>query len=368
MRLRPTAGGVFVDLGCGTGKAVFTAALSEARFSLCWGIEIVSELLEHAASVKDMFDELPRGSSASNQLKLADKSSDGSGTGTRKGAKAIKESSDADVIEKMLELFESSTSKSVINGGDGTRSLAADFVASKVCEALGHKAFKLFVKKHKSFTVFLKENCAGMFEVDSKYIRCLFSGPRIAGPPTAGAWTESDRHEEEEKCVGEDEYKEGEREDDRSECGDHRTNDLASRPIDTVEMAGDKALFEYIPEIRLDVGDIFAVPWWESANVVYVASLLFTDDMMERLVDLALKMRAGSVLISLKPFPRLSPAPPPCPSGVMAAGLEDRVDRQEERRVDVRPSLRLVSDSFYRMSWQMAQVLIYVVDVIEDLK
>jgi hypothetical protein len=377
MRLRPTAERVFVDLGCGTGKAVFAAALSEARFSLCWGIEIVPELLDHALSVKTMFDELPRGGpSALRQPTLTNKSSNGNagnGALAQKSAKVLKEPSDSDVIDKIFQLLESS--KSAVDAGDGARSLAADFVASKVCEAVGHKAFKLFVKKHKSFTLFVKESCEGIFEIDNKDIRSL---PPSAGGAAAVSGSVSDSDGDVQVDEGEEGKEEGEGA--RSESGDHQAEVAVIRPVDRIEMAGDRALFEYVPEIRLDVGDIFVVPWWESASVVYVASLLFTDSMMERLVDLVLKMSAGSVVISLKPFPRLGPAPSsPCSSSMSSSHSYSYdsysplthaaiAGNEVEGRARAQPSLRLVSDSFYRMSWQMAQVLIYVVNIMQDQK
>jgi len=49
-------GEIFYDLGCGTGKAVFTSALLEP-FSQCIGIELFEGLYNTALSLKHTFDE-----------------------------------------------------------------------------------------------------------------------------------------------------------------------------------------------------------------------------------------------------------------------------------------------------------------------
>lgn len=66
---------------------------------------------------------------------------------------------------------------------------------------------------------------------------------------------------------------------------------------------------------------------------MYAASLLFSDDMMEKLTQQVMLMTSNSWFISLKPLALLS----------------------EERQSKV----KLKSESFYKMSWRMAKVYIY---------
>jgi hypothetical protein len=70
--------------------------------------------------------------------------------------------------------------------------------------------------------------------------------------------------------------------------------------------------------------------WYCEADCVYVASLLFSEDMMERLCSLAHCMKPGAVLISLRPIVSADP---------------NRIE--------------LITDSFYQMSWQKSRVYVY---------
>jgi hypothetical protein len=106
-----------------------------------------------------------------------------------------------------------------------------------------------------------------------------------------------------------------------------------------------------LPVIQFDCDDIFRVNWWESGDIVYCASLLFSDEMMARLLEQVWRMKPDSYFISLKPFP----------SRIQIQQGDAIHEKEREAGVEGEcgRELRLVSDSFYRMSWQMARVYIY---------
>ena len=54
-KLHVPAGGVFYDLGSGTGKAVFAARLTQ-DFALCVGVEVLSQLHSRASMILDRFN------------------------------------------------------------------------------------------------------------------------------------------------------------------------------------------------------------------------------------------------------------------------------------------------------------------------
>jgi len=78
--------------------------------------------------------------------------------------------------------------------------------------------------------------------------------------------------------------------------------------------------------IELRHGDLRHSDWSE-ADVVYVASLLFPDDLMAELVTMMTRLRPGSRILSLKEMDS--------------------------------PDLVLCAQSWYRMSWDQAKVYMY---------
>jgi len=113
-----------------------------------------------------------------------------------------------------------------------------------------------------------------------------------------------------------------------------------------------------LPDITFTHGNIFEIPWWEEANVIYVASLLFSESMMVELTKLALKIKLGSWFVSLQPL-RLE-----------EIALKEQQDENGDdyfssssssnSSATVRKNkLILCSESFYKMSWNMAKVYIY---------
>ena len=91
-------------------------------------------------------------------------------------------------------------------------------------------------------------------------------------------------------------------------------------------------LWSALPAILLQQGDIFAIDWYTNADVVYCSSLLFTPTMLQNLSNLVAKMKSGAYFISLKPL------------------------MQEN---DKCVKWKLIDESYYKMSWQMAKVYVY---------
>ena len=103
--------------------------------------------------------------------------------------------------------------------------------------------------------------------------------------------------------------------------------------VSTIDLS-ELCLFKPLPEIFFETGSIFDINWWDTANVAYAASLLFGTDLMELLTHKVALMKSGSFMISLRPL---------C------------LDLQPEYK----QRIVLVSESFFKMSWQMAKVYIY---------
>ena len=111
----------------------------------------------------------------------------------------------------------------------------------------------------------------------------------------------------------------------------------------------DRYLFQPQPEIIFINSDIFAVKWWLDATVVYVASLLFSDAMMMMLSEQVLCMEHDTWFITLKPLvlslSSITTESTKVPTIASSSNNSIRI--------------QLHSESFYKMSWQMAKVYIY---------
>lgn len=88
------------------------------------------------------------------------------------------------------------------------------------------------------------------------------------------------------------------------------------------------------------------------AGVVYVASLLFDEDMMARLSNSVQKLQQGARVISLRPLQALGPR-----GSKSKVELEGSLDGSDAPAI---AALRLLHEGVFRMSWQMARVYIYV--------
>ena len=107
---------------------------------------------------------------------------------------------------------------------------------------------------------------------------------------------------------------------------------LALKSVLTTPSSGYLEAIFPLPDIQIIEGDIFEHLWHDDADVVYAASLLFTNCMMEKLTEQVLKMKKGSWMISLKPL---------------------KLSLIHEKKILLRDK------GFHKMSWQMAEVYIY---------
>lgn len=96
----------------------------------------------------------------------------------------------------------------------------------------------------------------------------------------------------------------------------------------------------------------------DDAGVVYVASLLFDEDMMARLSKSVRKLQPGARVISLRPIPAVRPSG--SKSNVELAGGNTASGLLDGSGGQAAAVLRLLFEGVFRMSWQMARVYIYV--------
>jgi hypothetical protein len=122
-----------------------------------------------------------------------------------------------------------------------------------------------------------------------------------------------------------------------------------------------------LPSIEFVCGDVFEVEWWHTADVVYAASLLFSDRMMERLTARVRLMKQGAWCISLMPLLLDRMPGVPSSASVRAVGADsESLDESEQSKQEIAVQSSLVyrmpvlkHASFFKMSWQMAMVYIY---------
>lgn len=282
----PLDGKVFYDLGSGSGLACITAALSSYSFESIHGIEIVPSL---AALSNSILDKL--------KTTLTE-------TPAAKKALPPKPPKQNPTIVDLVPIIDK-----ILDEGNGI--CIVEQLANRLCKEVGHKQYRAAMKKHSSFVHYLKQNDTKYkLSEDNKEISLVQKGSEI------------------EQLSGKVESVEivavpGEEEDELTK----------SEEIESLDPAIQDFYRDRLPEIELVEGDIFAIPWWESADVVYVASLLFSEEMMRQLSLLTLRMKNNAVFITLKPlvFPTESTDGP----------------------------AELVHESFFKMSWQMAKVFIY---------
>mmetsp|Transcript_7737 Transcript_7737/g.13044 ORF Transcript_7737/g.13044 Transcript_7737/m.13044 type:complete len:439 (-) Transcript_7737:112-1428(-) len=357
-----TTCGTFVDLGCGTGLAVLSAALSAFPFSKCWGIEIVPELVLAARKSETRLQSCLK-TCTEEVVPPSVKTTIGKkqgGKDTGKDTAAVgSEGPDDALLTTVLQLI-----------GDGNIPCTVadvfdiELAVAALIKQVGHKQYKKLLKgKYKTFKKFLAAHPCHFSLIDESTFSMVahFSADKIT---VYG--TRSDKGDEQGQEVLESPL---EQRDDEKEVVESSaqmqsmamqvdpcdvpptvftpsTNkqeshaDPESEIVSIIQHSpgGQYLLTEGIPELRLDVGDIFEIDWWTEAAVVYCASLLFSQDMMEKLTRKVYMMKPGTVFITLKPL---------C--------LRSESDEQPSPASQV----QLVSDSFYKMSWHMARVYIY---------
>lgn len=290
---------VFVDLGCGVGVPVMIAALSGFQFSKVWGIELLPELAEAAISVPKLLNNYLQQSQSPSHLHHSDE----------KSSSPPKVSQDLNqIIERIFQEIQS-------------RRIRIESLVDHICKRVGHKEYKKLLKGFKSFKKFLSSHPTRYQVVgeDVTFISLNFSG------------TIDEDHESEDLHTAES----------RRQTRPEVILSLLSTPTGQT-LCNEGAL----PDIVIECNDIFTLNWSDEADVVYCASLLFSDEMMSRLLEMVWQMKSDSYFISLKPF-----VSPHHTQGNILSEFDNGHGRH----------LTLISDSFYRMSWQMARVYIYQV-------
>lgn len=291
----------FVDLGCGTGKAVFVASLGSSVFERAVGIDIIPGLVEAAQDVKTRLEMVlsstiqPQTQPRSEQVGALDTSA----------AKCVNEDSQ-DLLRHALHILSSSEEKE----------MRVDKLATLICTNIGSKKYKLLLRPYRTFQRFLFQNM-DYFTIrpsDVINIDIISSKGLLLSSPS-----EADENDEFAQSV---------------------STRPATADISLTKLLDEQKLKLFSPRADIEFinGDIFEEPWWEYADIAYAASLLFSDEMIYSLSVLAAKMKTGSHIISLKPL-------------YLSSSTVDG-DKSENR-------LALISESFFKMSWQMAKVYVY---------
>ena len=310
---RGSVGGTFVDLGCGTGMAVLSAALSACSFNKCWGIEIVPNLVDAALSCSTKLSQcIASAKSEPNFNATTSNNNDNDNDTIDNRRHDDKSSGFLDILRSVLD---------ELSGGNlvGT-CFDMESVVDKICKQYGHKTYKNMIKgKFKSFkklVAFYSNEFSILsdrtFTVNESFTS--LSNINVLESP----------------CVI------------RADKKQKKHINLDNEVLDILcsRQGRQSILNQPLPEVKIELGDIFAVDWWSDADVVYCASLLFSNEMMRCLGEKVLLMKSGSYFVSLKPL----------------EGIDPVVEKAHGKRHC------LVSDSFYKMSWQMARVFIYSIE------
>lgn len=302
-----TSGRKFVDLGSGTGRACMCAALSPYGFSQILGIELMPDLCEQSIMVRNNLQEMLDKPCACN----------------------VQVKSKSTVKSKHTPKDIDSVATALMASGE---SMLMDQFANAISKEMGHKEFKAAVKQYKSFARYVKEKANIMVLSED--------GKSVSKAQDSSSITE---------CVGnvieesEAASTSGEVQADVNEYGNNADqsenvqNEIDREHYDYKITVDDVPFLAPLPSITFHNGDMFAQEWWVDTDVMYAASLLFSEAMMETLTIQASRMHSGAWIISLKPL-------------LLGLGRE----RLQSEMV-------LRSESFYKMSWQMAKVFIYQV-------
>ena len=338
----------FVDLGSGTGKAVISAALSHLGFTRLEGIEIVPGLHSLAVSVHDAL---------SAALLLASEHRAELATVGCDTTPSSKDKRKKDMSIDAAELLQHITD--IVHEVGAT---STEVIGNKLVQQVGHKVYTAALKKYGKLSKCINQHTERFFvaadgtvslvtgtgaggcdvtadnvrlaadseeclieetaiTVCSSTVRCSSSSTRDSTPLSTAAGMPAE-------------------DDDDAVLAPESIENAVKSVL--LQHPGSYRYYSPLPEIVLKCGDIFNPcttddnnrPWWEEATIAYAASLLFSDDMMVRLLERVRLMTPHSVFISLKPLPL----------------TEHDVLR-----------ICLIEESFFKMSWQMALVYIYLV-------
>ena len=316
---------VFYDLGSGTGKACLTAVLCYPGVVRSVGLELVpslhnaaSQCLSRLLAAVQQAAQAPGSAGKPGSLALgADKTAP---RGAPKKGSVGQVLSAGELVDVVLaELRRLAAEAGTEQGG-----CAEARLANAVCLAMGQKDFKASFRAgtngtfHRFLSVqpaFSLYEADGAVQVRPSELKAPAQKEALAPAPLGAA------------------------EADASDSADAAVVEVAAGPdllVHTLSQAYVRPALRPLGAVQLEAADIFErLPAWHAeADIAYCASLLFTDDMMQRLCEQAVRMRPGSVLVSLKALPL-----------------------QGERE----QLLQLRSQSFYQFSWQKAEVYMYQV-------
>lgn len=341
-------GKVFIDLGCGTGVALITAALSSCNFSKVWGIELLPELSNAAESVVQLLTNMiqisKENSKSNNNISLNSLTSTSLSTSTSLKSKSKPKSNEINLKDVIEEIFHNLQ----------TKTLEIEQLVDLICKKIGHREYKKLLKGHKSFKKYLLSFPLD-YQIENEEISIITKSTNeseIEDTKFEEELIEEKQEDEKEEKQENEQEKEQDNEDDLNDLQQKRQH----RPEAILSLlqspSGQYVRDGLLPTIQIDCDDIFRVNWWDEADIVYCASLLFSDEMMSMLLERVWKMKPESYFISLKPFPSKHLIR----QGEYLYQFEDQNENNHGRK------LTLVSDSFYRMSWQMARVYIYQLD------
>lgn len=357
----------FVDLGSGTGKAVVTAVLS-LFFTKAQGIEIVPGLHTLAVSVHETLSAaLLQATEHQSELITVSHAKFPS----KEKRKKEKELTDTELILHITE---------IIRGAGAT---SMELIGNTIVKQFGHKVYTSALKKYGKLSKCIAQhpdkfvvaaddgtislvtgtgtavdvgvgditadNMWSMTDSEARVVETTSSSTTSSSSSTAAASSSSSGSSNNTTTTATTITSSA-----AAEPADdhHEQRNTASIPVSMVDAVtsvlldhpGSFHYFSPLPEISLKCGDIFnpctgtdetgEVPWWEEATVAYAASLLFSDDMLARLLERVRLMTPHSIFISLRPLP---------------------LTEEDSARII------LIEESFFKMSWQMAKVYFYMI-------
>lgn len=304
----------FYDLGGGTGKPVMTAALNPnpVRFSECCSIELIRELSDAAVHVHEEFlSILSNVRNGKAPISIIGNETTTPTIGNKNKNMHLSEIEFLGCAENLIS----------------TNNLRnANELANSLVKHLGHKAFKATMKanKIKQFGTFVDKYYLFTQAVPMK------TSPHDTETDEISVHDNIESHEKEEGLAIDQSKVENEEEE---EVEWNELYDVFSKDKDLLVCFNQRPIIK----VTLLEGDIFdntLRDWTQDAAVVYCASLLFTDRMLTTLLERVMLMRSGSVFMSLRELP---------------------ISSAEEAKVELR------YEAFFQMSWQKANVYVYVI-------
>ncbi len=351
---------VFYDLGSGTGKAIITTGLCFAynTFTSAIGLEIVPSLHEAACGVLRRFRNCITAAEAEASSEKVIRSKTSSAVACAVGSKT-KDSSNSSKSSKHILPMSTAELEAVIrkvllaHGESSGIELAR--LANKVCLSIGSKPFKAAFKPsiHGTFSFFVEKGALnGLWHLtDDGLVQQLHESPPLQQKEDeiekTNIFTMSSSDTGADLIPIDDDHIDPVQRLLVEQGGSTLWSQaIYAATVDKNDVAFKEEIRETLSEntteslnnMHFELADIFTRDWPNDADIIYCASLLFTDAMLVQLAEMVCRMKPSSVFLCLKELPFESITDP-------------RVNR-----------VRLVSRSFYQMSWQKAEVLTYCVE------